>query len=120
MSKILTRDQILQAADIHTEEISVPEWGGEVLVRGLTGAERDRFEESVIEMKGKSTRVKMENARAKLVAMSVVGEDGKRLFAEADVELLGKKSAAALDRVYQAAARLSGISNEDLDELAKN
>jgi hypothetical protein len=37
-----------------------------------------------------------------------------------DINTLGQKSAAALDRVYEVAARLSKISKEDVDELAKN
>ena len=37
---MLTRKQILECADIPTEIVKVPEWGGEVLVKGLTGAER--------------------------------------------------------------------------------
>ena len=35
---ILTRDQILQAQDIQREVVSVPEWGGEVLVVYRDGA----------------------------------------------------------------------------------
>ena len=34
---MLTRDAILNAADLKTEAVPVPEWGGDVLVRGLTG-----------------------------------------------------------------------------------
>lgn len=117
---MLTREQILGAKDIRTEEVKVPEWGGSVLVRGLTGAERDRFEESVIEQRGKVTKVKLKDARARLVALSVVDEEGKRLFSDADVAVLTEKSAAALDRVYAVAARLSGISEEDMEELLKN
>ena len=44
----LSRDDILKAEDLTTEEVDVPEWGGTVLVRGLTGRERDEFEASVM------------------------------------------------------------------------
>lgn len=120
--KILTRDEILKIQDIKTEEVFIPEWGDGVgvLVRGLTGAERDTFEESVIDQKGKKTRVVMRNARARLVSMSAVDENGKFIFSEADVEALGRKNAAALDRIYEVASRLAGISDEDMDELLKN
>jgi hypothetical protein len=36
------------------------------------------------------------------------------------VEALGKKSAAALNRVFEVAQRLSGITDDDVEELAKN
>ena len=37
-----------------------------------------------------------------------------------DISVLGQKSAAALQRVFNVAQRLSGFSDEDLEELAKN
>ncbi|WP_461369485.1 hypothetical protein [Candidatus Darwinibacter acetoxidans] len=118
--KILTRDAILQAEDLPRELVEVPEWGGCVYVRALTGAERDAFEASVVEQRGKSTKMNLRNIRAKLVALTAVDEEGKRLFTDDDAALLGKKSAAALDRVFDVAQRLSGLKDEDVEELAKN
>ena len=124
MSNILSRDAILKASDIKTETVPVPEWGGDVLVRGMDGSERDQYEQSVMVQNSKNTRVNMKNARAKLVVLSVVDEAGKRLFSQADVDALSKKSAAALNRVFNVAARLSGITEGDLaeitEELAEN
>ncbi|MBC7193862.1 hypothetical protein [Marinobacter sp.] len=120
MSKLLTKDDILQAQDLPTERVSVPEWGGEVIVRGLTGAERDKFEASIVVRKGDKTDFNPENMRAKLVALCVVDEQGNRLFADEDVKLLGKKSAAALDRIFQIAQRLSGLNPSAVEEMAKN
>ena len=116
----LTKEQILQADDLEMEVVEVPEWGGSVLVRGLTGTERDAFEGSIIVLKGKRSSMNMRNVRAKLVARSVVDEFMERLFSDADVEALGKKSAAALDRVFSVAQRLSGVSDDDMEELAEN
>lgn len=118
--KLLSRDDILKADDIKTELVEVPEWGGAVMVRGLTGAERDALEEEVTSQRGSSVRVNLRNLRAKLVVRSVVDEQGKHLFTPADVDALGKKSAAALQRVFNVASRLSGLSREDLEELTKN
>ena len=116
----LTKSEILQAKDIQTEDVSVPEWGGIVLVRGLTGRERDSLEASMIEGKGKNAQVNLINLRAKLVARSIVDEAGKRVFEDADIPALAQKSAMALTRVYDVAQRLSGITPEDVDELTKN
>jgi hypothetical protein len=117
---LLTREQILAADDLKRETIPVPEWGGDVIVKSLTGAERDAFEDSVVKQRGKSRELNLRNARARLVSLSLIDEAGNRLFTDADVELLGKKSAAALDRVFSAAQRLSGLTENDIDELAKN
>ncbi len=117
---LLTRDQILAAEDLKRETIDVPEWGGDVIVRSLTGAERDAFEDSVVRQRGKTRELNLRNARARLVSLSLIDESGTRLFSDGDVEALGRKSAAALDRVFAAAQRLSGLTENDIDELAKN
>lgn len=116
----LSRDAILAVDDVQFEDVDVPEWGGKVRVKSLTGRERDALESSMIVGKGKNANVNLNNLRAKLVARSVVDEDGKRLFNDDDIAALGAKSAAALTRVYEAAQRLSGITEEDVDELTKN
>ena len=120
MSKFLTRDAILKAHDLPTEVVEIPEWNGAVIVRGLTGAERDAFEQSIVEQRGKNTRMNLRNIRAKLVALTVVDENGNRVFSDEDAEALGKKSAAALDRIFAVAQRLSGLRPEDVEELAGN
>lgn len=117
---LLSREAILQAQDLPTEDVEIPEWGGTIRVRGLTGAERDAFEQSIVETRGKNTRMNLRNIRAKLVALTVVDEDGNRIFNDEDAEALGKKSAAALDRIFAVAQRLSGLRPEDVEELAGN
>jgi hypothetical protein len=116
----LSKDDILKAEDIVTEEVDVPEWGGSVMVRGLTGRERDEFEASIMERRGKRTFPNTANVRAKLVARCTIGDDGQRLFQDSDAEDLGKKSAAAMDRIYTVAAKLSGMTDEDVEELVEN
>jgi hypothetical protein len=117
---VLGREQILKADDVTTEEVAVPEWGGSVLVRGLTGRQRDEFEAALIERRGKRAVPNTDNIRAKLVARCCVDEAGQRLFTDADAGELGNRSGAALDRVYEVAARLSGIGDEDLEELTED
>ena len=116
---LLSRDGILFAQDMKTETVHIPEWNGDVLVRGMNGDERDLYEKSILVQNGKNTKVNMKNARAKLVVWTVVDEDGKRLFTDADVEALGKKSAAALSKIFNVAARLSGITDEDMSEITE-
>ena len=71
---LLTKERILAVDDIVTEDVDVPEWGGTVRVRGLSGTERDAFESSMIERRGKKVETNLTNLRAKLVAASVVDE----------------------------------------------
>jgi hypothetical protein len=117
---VLTRDQILNAQDLPTENVPVPEWGGDVMVRGLTGAERDAYEASMVTQVGNQAKMNMANMRAKLVAMCIVDDNGKRIFSQADAEALGKKSGAALQRVFEVAQKLSGLTTKDVEEAEKN
>jgi hypothetical protein len=111
---VLTRDAILGADDLPKEKVEVPEWGGEVYVRTMTGAERDAFEKQWAG--GKVP----DNVRAGLVAKTVVDESGTRLFKDSDVTNLGAKSALVLDRLFDVAQKLNGLSKRDVEVLEKN
>jgi hypothetical protein len=119
---LLTRDQILAAPEAASvfEDVPVPEWGGVARVKALSGAERDRYEASLATQRGKKMQMDMTNARARLVAIAVIDEAGQPLFSPRDAEALGEKSAAALDRVFDAAMRLAGMKATDLEELTGN
>lgn len=116
----LTRDAILEANDLKTEIVSVPEWGGDVSVRSMTGQERDAFEQALVSERGPDASQNLSNIRARLVTLSAVDDNGNRLFTDADIVPLGRKSAAALDRVFTVAQRLNGIGAKDVEDLAKN
>src|SRR5262245_47090770 len=120
MGAPLTRDQILAVPDLRTERVAVPEWGGDVLVRSLTADERDAFEVLTYQLRGQNLVTNMRGIRARLVALSIVDEDGARLFSEEDIAALGGKSAAAVDRVYAVCRRVSALDERDVQELAGN
>lgn len=118
----LSADDILGADDLPREPVDVPEWGGQVLVQGMNGTARDRFEAAMMNdsMDGVSKDNAMDMYRARLAASCLVDENGKRLFQGAAVKRLGEKSATALTRVVEVASRLSGLSDSDVKELTGN
>lgn len=117
----LSREEILKAEDLETRDVDVPEWGGAVRVRALSGTDRDAFEASKLERQADGTfGFSLLNLRAKLAARSIVDENGELMFNELDVGRLGQKSAAALDRVFQVASELSGLDKAAGDELEGN
>ena len=117
---LLSKTAILAAQDLQTEDVEVPEWGGAVRVRSFTGRERDAFESSMVRGDGKDRKVDLTNMRARLVGLTVIDETGQRLFTDEEVDLLGAKSGAALDRVFAVAQKLNGLSGADVEELSKN
>lgn len=116
---VLTRDEILQVSDIKIELVPVPEWGGEVYVKGMTGIERAKFERGVFTMRGQDQILNIDRLREKLAVLTVCDEGGKSLFTDEDMRALGQKSAAALQRIFTAAQRLSGLTQEDVQSLTE-
>lgn len=124
---LLSKDAILAAEDLATEVVPVPEWGGAVTVRSMTGVDRDAFESSINRIEkdpstGQDKQVRdLDNFRARLCAATMVNANGKLLFPNPeDVVKLGKKNSKALDRVMKVAQRLNGIGAEDVEQLVKN
>lgn len=120
---LLGKAAILAANDLKFEDVEVPEWGGTVRIRVMSGLERDAWEASFLTAalagKGGGLAGSMQNVRARLVAQTAVDEAGERLFSDADMTDLGKKSAAALDRVFAVAQRMNGLNERDIEELGK-
>lgn len=115
---VLSRDEILSVEDLRVRTVDVPEWGGQVLVRELSAAERDDLEGETIAIENESE--KSRNLRARIVVRCVVDEKGERVFGDKDAELVGRKSGAAVDRIFQVASELSGLSKDSAETLEKN
>lgn len=115
---LLTKEQIVAIDDIPFEDVEVPEWGGTARVQGLSGAARDAWETEMFGATGQERN--LDNARAKLVARCLVDEDFNRLFGPDEIDLLGSKSAKALDRVFAVCKKLNGIDDKDMEEMVGN
>ena len=113
----LTREQILQVDDIKTEIVPVPEWDGEVIVRTMTGTDRDIWD-NLLYKEGKVNF--LDNTRARLLACTIIDEDDNLVFSEDDIVALGKKSSLAINRIFDVAKRLNGLGSEQIEDLEKN
>ncbi len=116
--RYLTREDILGADDLRTEDVYCAEWGGWIAIRSLTGTERDAYEASMIEGRGPDQEINLQNIRARLVAKTAVGPDGTPIFRDGDERLLGAKNASPLQRAFEVAQRLSRLTAADVTELA--
>lgn len=115
--KSLSAEAILSADDRPSERFPVPEWGGYVWLRVMSGRERDSFEASC--MNGQVAN--MTNVRAKLAALAICDHDGNALFNDPkDIKALGEKSGAVLDRIFERASKINHIGTADMEELAGN
>lgn len=108
----LTREEIL-AADIPEREVEVSEWGGSVLVRGMSAGERLRIMEQITD---DSDEIDLQEAQLMAMIHGVVDPE----FSRDDIEVLNNLSSAAIDKITTAYLELSGVQTEDLQEARKN
>lgn len=115
---LLGKNEILNIDDSQWEEIPVPEWGGDVRIRGLSGDEVDKYEASLMRLRKGKPDLAIQSATARLVAWCLVDENNSRLFVNEDeVKELGKKSGKALQRCFDKAAELSGLRPGDVEAM---
>ncbi len=115
MSKYLSVESILSAEDFQYADVEIPEWGGTVRVRSLSGGQR-----SVITQKVQARET--DDLEELLVVMACVNEDGNRIFTNQDIPALKKKSNAAISRIAKKVMEVSGIGAEQaaVDAAKKN
>lgn len=101
------------ANDIKIEKMSVPEWKTDVYMKVLSGAERDQFEAGYSE-------ARMDNFRVRFLVLTLCDQNGDRLFADDQMQLLGKRSAIVIGRLFEAAWKLNMLSPEALDEAGES
>ncbi|MFZ5762834.1 MAG: hypothetical protein ACOY8P_07920 [Thermodesulfobacteriota bacterium] len=114
---LIDKNSILSAPDLKRETVKVPEWGpqAEVIIQEMSALDRDRFYVAAAKEDGTIDPV---NFAAKLLVRCIVNQEGARLFVDEEAEPLGRKSQAALKRLFDVARRLNGMA-EGADEAAK-
>ncbi|MFH1485036.1 MAG: hypothetical protein ABIH46_03110 [Chloroflexota bacterium] len=102
----LSLEEILAADDIATKSVSVPEWGGQVEIRGLTKAQQQAVRARATKNAGTSQAsinqdtLEMGILSAGLIQPHITFEQTKALRG---------KSAGVLDRIMKEIATVSGI-----------
>ncbi len=126
---VLGAAEILNMQDLGVVLVDVPEWGGQVFVRQISGTERDEFEArqqwrnrqcACADDTEEAAVDRLNNFRARVAALTLADSKGKALFTEEQVEALGEKNGAALDRVFDVACRMNGLYQADIEDLVKN
>lgn len=120
--KILSREDILGAKDTTRELVDMHKfgWGGSVYVQGMTGLQRGLHENDMLETNVDDIRTNKARFRARMLVYCIVDGTGNPLFREQDVDALNEKNAAALDYLYDKAAKASGYRAQDVEEITKN
>jgi hypothetical protein len=110
-------DEILALADIRPPlQVYIKAWKDHVYLADPTSDMRDEWEIFVNQHKDKPAKW-----RAKLASLVLCDEQGNRIAATDDaIAKLGKKSAAAMVEIWEHGLRMFGVTDDEVEELAKN
>lgn len=120
----LSRESILAKNDIEYSRVHVPQWGGYLRIRGLTGKERTALEKGMQKPVRRKGRIEYERDlkffRERVVIYGTIDEQGQPLFTEKDLDALSTKSSAAVAILSEAIVKLSKMDDDDEEDLEKN
>lgn len=116
--KLTSKAAILELQDRPVHEFHVPSWDATVFVRELTAYQRDNFGATM----DTDDPQNVATLRSRLIALSLVDDDGELLFSQSEVKDLGGKSSKAIDELWDFIRELNGmVADEDaVEEAEKN
>jgi hypothetical protein len=117
----LTKAEVLESNDLPVEVVEVPEWGGQVQIRVMTGAERDEIEaEIAAKTKGGTIPAgELKGFKARLVQLTLLNGDGGLMFTQDEVAALNAKNGAVINRLAEVAMRHNGMSDGSVREMGE-
>lgn len=111
----LSKDDIKQANDVEIRKVEVPEWGGHVFVKSLSGRARSNIEAKV------QRDTNPGDIRIDIVIGGTCDEDGNVIFTDKDDrKWLQEKNASALHRVAEEILAISGMKDDAVEEAEGN
>lgn len=131
---LLNRNQILEAKDIKTKIISVPEWGGDIMIKQLSAKEYNDITMNMVNIRKMAAKqlskrnsdenledaineIAIKNQKILLLIKSIIDENMKPLFTEADLELLYQKNTNVIDKII---AEIEELNANSIEETKKN
>lgn len=111
---VLSREKILAVDDLQIRAVDVAEWGGSVNVRVLSGHYRAEF----LKIVRNNKEGVPDDFMARLLVYTVCDESGTPIFKPDDIEKLQGKNSQALEKVFEAAAELNGLSESGREKIA--
>lgn len=115
---LLTKEQKSAGDGVRPfEDIPVLDLGAGVVVRirAMEESEYEDFQDSLYKRRGKSVEANMKMVRRRLVSLCAVTESGETIWTEDE---LRRKPTRAMAMMVNAAMRVNGMEDGDLDDLA--
>lgn len=116
----LTFKEILTAGAVPRETLHVPQLNGKVIIRGMSSAERDEMDMENAIHQQEHGYIDFKKWRARVVSKCLVDENDNLLVKnQADIDALAGVRGDAVEKMYELAAKLSGISKDDENAVKK-
>ena len=117
----LTLSEILNAEDDKLHCVTVPEWGGDVYIKVISGTQRDAYENHLLKCMKGDRLVENRGLKIALLRLALCDQQGKLLIqTDKDAKALGDKAAPVLQRLFEKSQRINGLGDEAVDDAAKN
>ena len=112
-------EKILSATDLKREAVEVPEWGVTVYVSTMGGRTRHHWRESAFD--DESGKSKPDKVVGWLLVHCLTDETGKPVFepTEENALKLEDKNEDVLNRLFDAAVKLNGLTPKAVDDAEK-
>lgn len=117
MDASVMRAQILASEDRKSREVQAEAWGGPVWLTPMDGRAREQFDRW---MAAERQEAMPRGMREKLLVLCITDAVGNRVFGDDDFEVLGTKNATVLDRLFDIAMLMNGLSAKAQAETEKN
>lgn len=119
MSEVLTsRNAILNAAKKRIKPLTVPDLGT-VYIRRLSGLDVARLGDSYKGAEDRSIEANERAIQCRIVQLSLVDENGERLFGESELDQVGELDKDVLDLITTSVTEFSGL-NVTVRDAEKN
>lgn len=94
---------------------------GDVVLQEMPGPLRDKYDKSLYRQQGNKLVYTTEGATARLVAYSVIDPaTGERIFDDSMIDRVNRMGSKTLAKLATAARRLSGLTDDEVEDEAKN
>ena len=118
----LSKDDIgkaLEAAEVRTKTVPVPELRGSVVVREMSGTLRNLFEATMAQIMNGGDSKLLDKMTTRLVGECTLDGEGNRLFDDRSAKLLFLKKPSAVFRLRDEIVAVSALSQEDYEGLVE-
>lgn len=119
MANASLRDKILAAQDIPAEVVTIPEWGVDVLVRGMSAGDRITLMQNAFDQTTQQVNMSIVYPDV-VVACAFDPASDEAIFSNDDKAAILAKSSAAVERLANVGLRLSGIGKDEQDAAGKD